>query len=145
MTDVNVFVASGRLGKDPVLGQTQSGTYFCNGSIACKERYKDKDGNWHDATVWVSFKIWGPRAEPFAKLHKKGDYALLTGKFATDNYEKDGQRRSFSYMKVDDFTLTGGGSGGGQQQQTQQWGSQPQQPAAPAQPQQPGFPDDVPF
>jgi single-strand DNA-binding protein len=142
MSGLNDCKILGNLGRDPEFRETPGGTGLATGSLAVKDRYKDKEGEWHDVTTWVNYKIWGARAAAFCKHHKKGDAALIQGKYAIDSYEKDGERKSFSYINVQDWYFLpnpnrSGNQGGGQ---APQFGSQT--PAAPA---QGNLPDDVPF
>ena len=70
---VNKAIILGRLGKDPELNQTQSGTSVANLSVATTEQGpKDQGGNYTERTEWHNVTLWGKTAENAAKYLNKG-------------------------------------------------------------------------
>ena len=91
----------GRLGKDPEVRYTAGGDPVCNFSLACGEKYKDKNGNSQEKTEWINIVIWGKLAEIAGTYLKKGSLAYISGKFATGSMVvfTRGQRDSSSYRR----------------------------------------------
>ena len=52
MQSLNKVQIIGRLGQDPDIRYTTSGSAVCNMSLATTERYKDAAGNKKEATEW---------------------------------------------------------------------------------------------
>ena len=48
----NRVILAGNLGRDPELRYTPSGQAVANLSVATNERWRDKDGNNQERTVW---------------------------------------------------------------------------------------------
>jgi len=63
---------TGRLGKNPDLQYTPSGTAIINVGIAVKGRKKEGD-EWVDETTWVDLSFFGRHAETLHKLANQGD------------------------------------------------------------------------
>ena len=84
----------GRLGKDPEVRYTSGGDTVCNFSLACGEKYKDKNGNSQEKTEWINIVIWGKLAEIAVTYLKKGSLAYISGKFSTRKWtDKNGTER----------------------------------------------------
>jgi single-strand DNA-binding protein len=105
---MNHVVLLGRLGRDPELKYTPSGTAVCNLSLASDEAWKDKDGNKHKKTDWHRLTAWGRQAEVMAEYLKKGSQVLVTGKIETREYGKDGKKNYITEIKVSSFEFVGG-------------------------------------
>jgi len=90
---MNKVFLLGRLGKDPELKRSQSGTAFCNFSIATTERKKEGDA-WVEYTEWHSITTFGKIAENCAQYLKKGSQVAIEGSIRTRKWEnKDGETR----------------------------------------------------
>ena len=108
---VNKIILVGRLGQDPELKQTGTGTPFCNLSLATDESYKDKDGNLVEQTEWHNLTAWGRLAEICAEYLKKGSQAYFEGSSHTRKYEdKDGVTKWAQSFKVKEMLMLGGGN-----------------------------------
>lgn len=79
-------VLAGRLGQDPTVKYTQSGTAVANFSLAVDERFKGKDGSWQERTEWVPIVVWDKQAENVGQYLKKGSAALIEGKLQTRSW-----------------------------------------------------------
>ena len=116
---VNKVILIGRLGQDPELKYTQSGTAVANISIATNEVWKGKDGATQDRTEWHRLVLWGKLAEIAEKYLKKGQQAYFEGKLQTRSWEdKDSVKRYTTEIVVNNMQLLGtksdnGGSGKG--------------------------------
>lgn len=79
---VNKCMFIGRLGGDPVVRYDAAGSAIANFSIACSERYKDRDGNAQERTEWVRVVMFGKKAE-LAQYLKKGNNVFIGGRMQT--------------------------------------------------------------
>jgi len=77
---MNVVVLSGRLTKDPVMGQTKNGKKFCNFHVAVP-------GRTNDSTNFPLCQAWGGLAEYIVKYFKKGSKIELDGEISTQTYK----------------------------------------------------------
>jgi len=93
----------GNLGADPVLKYvgddndkpvTELRLYLNSGR-------KGKDGEWIDRGEWFDVSLWGPCAEPAAKLLNKGDRVYLEGTFGIDRWDDPDNGEERSKLKID--------------------------------------------
>ena len=94
--NLNKALFVGNLTANPELIHTPKGTAVVNASLAVNEFYTAEDGERQQITTYIDVKVWGPSAENFAKLAKKGQEILIDGSIRQDTWEdKDsGQKRS---------------------------------------------------
>jgi len=58
-------------------------------------RYRDRENNWRDDTVFLDVEIWGRQAETLGQSLKKGSTVFVDGRLKMDEWtSKDGTRRS---------------------------------------------------
>lgn len=96
----------GRVGSDPEIRTTDSGTKVCNLSLATTETWKDKKGEKQTDTQWHSLTIWDKAGEIAAQYVKKGDLFAVEGKIMYDSYtDKDNVKRYTTKIVVDELTL----------------------------------------
>lgn len=107
MSNTNVVVLSGNLGREPELKSTQGGTQILSFSLAVGERRPDNNGNWTDYTNWVDCIMFGKRAESLSRYLHKGQHVSLNGSLSYSSWEKDGQRHSRLEVKVADIDFSG--------------------------------------
>ena len=115
---VNKVILVGRLGADPEVRTTQSGTEVANLRLATDERRKDKDGNWGSHTEWHRVTCFGKTAENVGRFCQKGKQLYIEGKISTRKWQdKDGADRWSTEVVADQVRFLGGkddsGSGGG--------------------------------
>jgi len=119
---VNKAILVGRLGKDPDLSYTQSGTARCRFSMATSEVYYDNNNERQEKTEWHNVVVWGKQAESAGKYLEKGREVYVEGKIETRNWddEKTGQKRYMTEVKAQRVVFLGsksdghsGGQGGG--------------------------------
>lgn len=148
----------GRLGQDPEMKYSPSGTAFCNLSIGCTEKWKDKQTQEQkERTEWVRAVASGRLAEVCGEYLRKGGLVYVSGKMQTRKWQdQDGQDRYSTEIRISEMKMLGGKSdnqqqGGYQQPQQQNNGGyqhrqpQPQQ-SAPQYSEPPmDFDDDIPF
>ena len=168
---LNKVMIIGRLGRDPELRYTQSGSPVCSLNVATDESYQDRDGNKVDRTEWHRVSVFQRAAENCANFLSKGSLVYIEGSLQTrkwqdqqgqDRYttEIKAQRVQFLDRKGDGPARTSGGFDGDQtndaphptqrrRPQQQQQYSRPQRDAqedlGPAFPSEASGMDDVPF
>ena len=84
---IKVF-AVGRLTKDPVLRQTQSGVPVCSFDIAVDRRFSKDEVDFFPVTVWRG------QAEPCSKFLFKGSMVAVEGTLQNREYTYNAQKRS---------------------------------------------------
>ena len=90
----NKVILIGRLGRDPELRYTQSGTPVANFPLATSETYTDKNGNKQEKTEWHKIVVWNNQAENVTKYLSKGRLALVEGSLQTRKWtDNQGQDR----------------------------------------------------
>ena len=78
---VNRVIILGRLGKNPEVKTTNSGS-FCTFSIATSEKWM-KDGQKHEQTEWHNCVAFGKVAELVSKYVFKGSQVYIEGSLKT--------------------------------------------------------------
>ena len=106
---MNKVVLTGRLTKDAELGYIgATGTPKMVFSLAVERNYqKDKDNKKVD---FINCEMLGQRAEKLSQYVTKGKAILVEGELNIDNYEKDGEKKSFTKVKVDRLEFLAGNS-----------------------------------
>lgn len=90
----NKVILIGRLGRDPELRYTPSGTPVANFPLATSETYTDKNGNKQEKTDWHKIVVWNNQAENVTKYLSKGRLALVEGSLQTRKWtDNQGQDR----------------------------------------------------
>jgi single-strand DNA-binding protein len=94
MASLNKVQIIGRLGQNPEIRYTTSGTAVCNISVATTENYKDAAGNKKEATEWHRVVLYRGLAERAERLLKKGAQVYVEGRIKTEKWQdKDGRDR----------------------------------------------------
>jgi single-strand DNA-binding protein len=148
MSDTNVFVCTGRLGRDPEKRTFNNGDSVVNFNVAVGEQWKSRDtGEKQERTLWLNVSVQNQGIAKVAEQYlKKGSRVSIAGKLQSREYEKDGQKHTVIELVISPFggslTMLDGPSGDSQQRQ------QERQPARSASAQAPAFAgldDDIPF
>jgi len=103
---INKVMLIGRLGADPEIKQTKKGESFANLSLATNKKYKTKDGEWQEKTVWHKIVVWDPRlAETMQKYGKSGTLLYVEGELETRQFkDSNDQNRIVTEVVVPRFT-----------------------------------------
>ena len=143
---MNKWIVMGRLGKDPEVKYTPSGTAVTNFSIATSRKWKDKNGEAQEETEWTNVVFWGKRAEVIGEYFSKGKMILVEGRAQTRSWEgKDDQIKRYKTELVgENFEFVGDKSGGGNTPREADYGGAPGTAAAPGTGPGP-VDDDIPF
>jgi len=100
---LNKVILLGRLGKDPEVKYSQSGTAVCTFSMATSESVKKGD-EFEDATTWHKIVCFGKLAENCGKFIKKGSKILLEGRIQNREYtDKEEVKRYISEVVTNDI------------------------------------------
>lgn len=79
---VNKCILLGRLGRDPEVRYTTTGSALCTFSIATSEKWT-KDGQKHEQTEWHNCVAFGKVAELVSKYVFKGSQVYIEGSLRT--------------------------------------------------------------
>ena len=108
MADVNRVFLAGRLTRDPEVRYTPSGTAVADLGLAMSERFKTKEGNWEEKTVFVDVVVWGRQAETSGEYLYKGSPILVEGRLQLDQWEnQQGEKRSKLRVRADRVQFLG--------------------------------------
>jgi single-strand DNA-binding protein len=115
---VNKVILIGRLGRDPELKYTASGTPFCRFSIATDDVWNDKaSGERQERTEWHSIVAWDRLAEICNQYLVKGKQVYIEGSLQTREWDdQEGNKRKTTEIRARDVVLLGSagdGAGGG--------------------------------
>lgn len=99
----------GRLGKDPEIRVTQTGTPIASLTVATTEKWKDKAGVAQETTEWHKVSLFGKLAEVAEKYMSKGTLVYIEGKIQTRKYtDKQGVDKYATEIHGLELKLLGG-------------------------------------
>ena len=106
---MNKIIINGRLVRDAELSYIAStATPKMSFSLAVERAYqKDKNNKKVD---FINCEQLGKHVENLCQYVTKGKQILVEGELNIDNYEKDGEKRSFTKVKVDRLEFLSGNS-----------------------------------
>ena len=109
MASLNKCIFIGNLGQDPDTKYLPSGDAMTTISIACTEKWKDKQtGEQKENTEWVRVSFFGKLAEVAAKYLKKGAQVYVEGSMRTRKYtDKDGVEKYATDIKATEMKMLG--------------------------------------
>ena len=109
---VNKVILVGRLGKDPELKYTASGTPFCRFSMATDDVWNDKSsGERQEKTEWHNIVVWDRLAEICNQYLTKGRQVYIEGSLQTREWDdQEGNKRKTTEVRARDMVLLGGGA-----------------------------------
>ena len=104
---MNKIVLTGRLTRDAELSFiTSTSTPKISFSLAVERNYqKDKNNKKVD---FINCEMIGKHTENLCQYVTKGKLILVEGELNIDNYEKEGEKRSFTKVRVDRLEFLGG-------------------------------------
>jgi single-strand DNA-binding protein len=100
----NSITVIGRLGADPVVGETESGSKYARFSIAVNRDYKDGEGN--QITDWFQVTAWNRLAEVIGDWAKKGRQVCVSGplyltQVKSDKFkDQEGNYANLTYAQI---------------------------------------------
>jgi len=120
MASVNKVILVGRLGKDPEIRSTPSGTSVAKFSLATDDKFTDRSGEKQERTEWHNVVAWGKLAEICGQYLKKGKLVYIEGSIRTDSWDdKESGVKKYrteiiaNTMQMLDRREEGAGQGGG--------------------------------
>ena len=106
---MNKVILTGRACKNAELGFIGStGTPKMAFSIAVDRNYQKKGAE--KKVDFINCEMLGHHTEKLVEYVTKGKAILVEGELNIDNYEKDGEKRSFTKVKVDRLEFLAGNS-----------------------------------
>lgn len=108
---VNKVLLIGRLGNNPEIRYTNTGTAVANFNLATSESWNDKAGAKQERTEWHRVVVWGKLAELCEKYLAKGRQCFVEGRLQTRNWDdKDGNKRYTTEIVATTVQFLGGPS-----------------------------------
>jgi len=116
MLEMNKVLLIGNLTQDPDIRSLTSGTPVAEFGLAVNRRYKDRNGERQEETLFVQVECWGRLADFCRDWLKKGRRVFVEGRLKLDSWEgKDGAKRTRIKVRADrvqfaDFRPAEGGA-----------------------------------
>ena len=122
---VNKVILVGRLGRDPELKYTTSGTAYCRFSMATDDSWTDRNtGERQERTEWHNIIAWDRLAEICGQYLAKGRLVYIEGNIQSRQWEdQEGKKRTSFDIRARDMVLLGSPGGGNSSRQ------EPEKPA----------------
>jgi single-strand DNA-binding protein len=139
MASFNQVTLVGNMVRDPEVKALNSGTSVAKFTIGMTRKWQTENGEKKEEATFVDVDSFGKTAAVIEKYLRKGDPVLVEGRLKTEQWEKDGQKRSKLMVVANSIQLLGKPVDTGARQPIQ--GSSPAAAPAP----QPVAQDDVPF
>jgi len=120
MPDLNKVLLAARLTRDPEARVLPNGTALCKLGLAHSRKFRTKEGEQKEETLFINATCWGKTAEYVRDHYKKGRPVLVEGRLKFDEWEDkaSGQKRSTIEITAErveglDWEDRGGAGGGG--------------------------------
>ena len=108
MAGVNKVILLGRLGKDPEVRYTNSGTAITSFSMATSTAFTNNAGQKEEKTEWHKIVAFGRLGEICGEYLAKGKQVYIEGRIQTRDWEdKDGNKRWTTEIIVQNMQLLG--------------------------------------
>ena len=105
----NKVVLMGNLARDPEVRYTVEKRAWARFTVAVGYSWKNRNGEYQDATDFIPVVAWGPLADRCGRYLKKGSGVLVEGKLRVRSYEaRDGSGKKYSTeVEALDVTFVG--------------------------------------
>lgn len=147
MPYLNTVTVSGRLGADPDLKFVANGKAVATFNLAVSMKFKTKEGDTKEKTLWVKVETWDKLAEYVKKAVGQGRPVIVSGSLKQDEWDDKatGQKRRVLFISAQSVQLLDWDGDGKDGQ-----GSHESKPVAASGPshdqsQEPPTEDDIPF
>jgi single-strand DNA-binding protein len=105
---VNKVILVGRLGKDPEVKYTPSGTPVAKFTLATDEVFKDRTGEQQRRTEWHTVVAWSKLAEICGEYLVKGKQVYIEGSIRSRQWEdQTGNKRTAYEIVARDMKMLG--------------------------------------
>lgn len=107
---VNKAILIGRLGSDPEVRYSQSGTAIANVNVATTENWKDREsGERQERTEWHRVVFFRRLAEIVAEYLRKGSQVYVEGRIQTRKWQdQEGRDRYTTEIVANEMQMLGG-------------------------------------
>jgi len=121
----NKVILIGRVGVNPELSVSQTGTGICKFTVATTSGFGDKKRiDWHHIVCF------GKLADSMSKYVQKGTVVNVDGTIQYSDYEKDGVKRTYTSILANSINIISGGNFGKGDAPQDVTGTSPQPTAA---------------
>ena len=96
---MNNVVLIGNISTDLELKQTMNGKSVCQFNLAIN--------GYGEKTDFVPVQIWNKQAENLVKFQQKGSKIGVVGRISVDNYEQEGQKKTFTKVIAHEVEFLG--------------------------------------
>jgi single-strand DNA-binding protein len=105
--DLNKVMIIGRLGIDPEMRYTSSGSPVTTFRVATSRQWRDSNGETREETEWFSVVAWNKLAEICNQYLSKGTRVYLEGRLQTRSWEdqQSGQTRYKTEVIASDMII----------------------------------------
>lgn len=105
--DLNKVMLIGRLGADPEMRYTASGTAVTNFRVACTRRRRGgQEGDVREETDWFTVVAWEKLAEITSSYLTKGSKVYVEGRLQTRSWDdQSGQKRYATEVVANDMIM----------------------------------------
>ncbi|MBI2368997.1 MAG: single-stranded DNA-binding protein [Deltaproteobacteria bacterium] len=108
MASVNKVILIGRLGADPEVRYTSSGTAVANFNLATNETWVNKNGERQERTEWHRIVAWGKLGEICREHLAKGKQVYIEGRLQTRSWDdRDGNKRHTTEIVATNMVMLG--------------------------------------
>lgn len=113
---LNKVMLIGNVGNDPEIRATSGGTRVAKISLATNRSWPDRSGQQQEKTEWHRLTFFGRLVDVVEQYVKKGDRLYVEGRIEYSETEKDGEKKYWTDIVVNEMVMLGSGSGGGGRQ-----------------------------
>ena len=111
MAGVNKAILVGRLGADPEVRYTNSGTAVANFNMATSVNFTDKNGEKTEKTEWHRIVAFGRLGEICGEYLSKGKQVYIEGRLQTREWEdRDGNKKRTTEIVAGTMQMLGAAS-----------------------------------
>ncbi len=111
---VNKVILVGRLGQNPEVRYTPSGSAVANFSVATNETWTDKNNQKQERVEWHRVVVWGKLAELCNQYLQKGRQCYVEGRLQTRSWQdKDGTTKYSTEVQAQTIQFLGGNASEG--------------------------------
>lgn len=104
---LNKIILMGRLGRDPEVRYTQSGTPMASFSLAVDRDFVDQSTG-RRATDWIEVAAWNAKAKFVQQYFRKGQLAVVEGRLRIRDWtDKEGAKRRTAEVVADQIYFAG--------------------------------------
>ena len=110
---LNKVMLIGNVGSAPDVRATSSGGQVAKVSLATSRQWKDGSGQQKEKTEWHRLTFFGRLVDIVHQWVKKGDRLYVEGRVEYSETEKDGQKKYWTDIVVNEMVMLGSSPGGG--------------------------------